>query len=69
MPLRYEIVLEGRLGPRLANVLEGFEVVSADSERTVLVGWVTDQSALQGVLRRVSDFGLVLLSLRSVPKD
>ena len=33
---------------------------------TRLVGWVADQSALQGALRRVSDFGLDLVSVREV---
>ena len=61
---RYEIVLRGRLGPRVEQFLEGFEVSSTTRESTSLVGWVADQAALQGALRRVSDFGLELVSVR-----
>lgn len=63
---RYEIILRGRLGPRLEQAIEGFEVVSSSAEATRLVGWVADQAALQGTLRRVSDFGLELVSVREV---
>lgn len=65
-PTRYEIVLRGRLGSRLEHLIEGFEVASSDGDATVLVGWVTDQAALQGALRRVSDFGLDLVAVREV---
>jgi hypothetical protein len=41
-------------------------VVPGDRGTTRLVGWVADQSALQGALRRVSDFGLDLVSVREV---
>ena len=60
----YEIVLRGRLGSRLENVLEGFDVTQSDPGSTRLVGWLPDQSALQGALRRVADFGLEVLSVR-----
>jgi len=63
-PTRYEIVLRGCLGPRLECVLEGFEVVPSERGTTRVLGWVTDQAALQGVLRRVADFGLELVSVR-----
>jgi len=63
---RYEIILRGRLGPRLETAIEGFEAVSSSAETTRLVGWVTDQAALQGALRRVSDFGLELVSIREL---
>ena len=59
-------MLRGHLGTRLEHVIDGFEVVSSAGGTTVLVGWVTDQAALQGALRRVSDFGLELVSAREV---
>ena len=58
--------MSGRLGSRLEDVLDGFEVVPGDRGTTRLVGWVTDQAALQGALRRVSDFGLELVSVRAL---
>lgn len=66
---QYEIVLHGRLTSRLANALEGFEVVSFRDGETRLVGWVADQSALHGALRTVQDLGLELVSLHPVSED
>jgi hypothetical protein len=59
-------VLRGRLGSRLEQVIDGFEVVSCSDGTTVLEGWIADQAALQGAFRRVSDFGLELVSVREV---
>ena len=59
-------MLRGHLGSRLEHVIDGFEVVSCAGGTTVLAGWVNDQAALQGAFRRVSDFGLELVSLREV---
>lgn len=63
---RYEIVLRGCLGARLEDALEGFEAVPGERGTTRLVGWVADQAALQGALRRVSDFGLDLVSVHEL---
>lgn len=61
--IRYEIILGCRLGPRLAGAIEGFEAVDTGDGTTRLVGWVRDQSDLQGTLRRVGDLGLELVSV------
>ncbi|MFN3219390.1 MAG: hypothetical protein ACE367_23115 [Acidimicrobiales bacterium] len=63
MSIHYEIVVEGGLGPRLAGAIEGFEAIATEEGTTRLVGWVRDQSDLQGKLRRVSDLGLELVSV------
>lgn len=65
--VRYEVVLGGPLGPRLERAIEGFEVVSSDAGSTRLVGWVADQAALQGVLRRIADLGLKLVAVNELP--
>jgi len=67
VPLHYEIVLRGPLGPRQARVVDDFEVVSTTPEATTIVGWVADQSSLQGTLRRLADVGLDLVALRELP--
>lgn len=66
MRSRYEIVVRGRLSPRLESILDGFVVVASDAEATRLVGWA-DQASLQGALRRVADFGLELVSVSEMP--
>jgi hypothetical protein len=63
---QYEIVVRGRLGNRLERLLDGFEVISTDSGCTHLVGWTPDQAALHGALHKIADFGLELVSLRSM---
>jgi hypothetical protein len=65
-PTRYEIVVRGRLGARLEDVLDTFVAEPGECGTTRLVGWVEDQAALQGALRRLADFGLDIVSLREV---
>jgi hypothetical protein len=60
----YEIRLQGRLGPRWAARFDGMTLHALDDGTTVLVGPVTDQAALHGLLRRLGDLGIPLLSLQ-----
>jgi hypothetical protein len=62
-PARYEIRVASVLDGCWAAWFEGLEVSSDDAE-TVISGVLTDQSALHGVLARVCDLGLTLISLR-----
>lgn len=59
---RYRLVVEGELGPRCTSAFEGMQVEYRDGN-TVLVGDVTDQAHLQGLLDRVARLGLKLVSL------
>ena len=59
---RYRLVVEGELGTRCTSAFEGMEVEYRDGN-TVLVGDVTDQAHLQGLLDRVSRLGLKLVSV------
>ena len=60
---RYEIRVEGVLDQRWTAWFEGLEIGSDDSQ-TVISGPVADQAALHGLLNRVCDLGLVLISVR-----
>jgi hypothetical protein len=62
----YEIEVRGAIGATVAASLEGFEVVSTAAGCTTLRGRVVDQSALHGVLNRISGFGLELTSVTPV---
>ena len=62
---RYEIRVEGVLDPRWTAWFEGLAIGSDDSQtQTVISGPVADQAALYGLLNRVRDLGLVLISVR-----
>ena len=59
----YEIRVQGRLDDRWSSWLDGLDVSSRDDGTTVLSGHLPDQSALHGVLHKVGDLGLSLLSV------
>ena len=65
----YEIRLQGRLDPRWSAWLDGLAVTRDTDGSTVLRGHVPDQSALHGVLARLRDIGLPLVSVARVPLD
>jgi hypothetical protein len=62
----YEIRLEGRLEPRWSTWFDGFTVTACGDGTTILRGPVVDQAALHGLLNRVRDLGLPLLSVTPV---
>ncbi len=66
VPSRFEIRIRGHLaGPR-ARSFAGLAVTREPDGTTTLVGPFADQAALHGVLGRIRDLGLVLLSVRQV---
>ena len=64
---RYKIVVRGELGEHFAAGFEGMDL-KAEKGRTVLVGEVVDQAHLHGLLDRVRDFGLELVSVEAIPE-
>lgn len=62
-PACYEIRVDGVLGKRWAAWFESLQV-SSDGGETVICGWLPDQPALHGVLVKVRDLGLTLVSVR-----
>jgi hypothetical protein len=65
----YEIRVTGHLAPRWDDWFAGLTLTADPDGTTVLRGPLVDQSELHGVLRRLSDLGLSLVSLRSTPPD
>jgi hypothetical protein len=63
-PERYEIRVTGHLAPRWASVFDGMTLTQQDDGTTVIHGPVADQSALHGLLRKLSDLGLPLVSVK-----
>jgi hypothetical protein len=66
---RYEIRLRGRLPARWAAWFDGMTLTTTDDGTTVLTGPVIDQAALHGVLQKVRDLGLPLISLTALDPD
>jgi hypothetical protein len=64
-PARYDIRVAGVLDVRWAGWFNGLQI-SGQGEETVIRGLVADQAALHGVLTKVRDLGLCLLSVRRV---
>ncbi len=62
-PLVYQIRIKGHLGREWADWFEGLTLTALDNGETLLTGAVVDQAALHGVLRKVRDVGLPLLSV------
>jgi len=67
-PARYEIRVEGVLGSRWATWFGGLQVQAAGTQ-TVISGPLADQAALHGVLAKIRDLGLDLLSVRRLDPD
>jgi hypothetical protein len=66
MPTReYRLTLEGELSDRAAVAFEGL-TLTRERGTTVLRGPVRDQAELQGLLQRITDLGLTLVSATSV---
>ncbi|HEX4017331.1 MAG TPA: hypothetical protein VHX15_11400 [Frankiaceae bacterium] len=59
----YELRVDGLLGSDWSVWFDGLEVTS-DGSQTVLTGAVEDQAALHGVLSKIRDLGLQLISVR-----
>ncbi|MGD9029163.1 MAG: hypothetical protein PVG25_05080 [Anaerolineae bacterium] len=61
--MNYQIRIEGHLDPRWADWFDGLSITSEDTGDTLLTGKVVDQAALHGLLKKVRDLGLPLVSV------
>jgi hypothetical protein len=64
-PRRYQIVVVGELSRRFAPAFEGMTVRFAGG-RTAITGMVVDQSQLHGLLDRIGELGLELVSVNAI---
>lgn len=63
----YQIRLAGHLSPQWTDWFDGFAITLEDDGCTQLTGAIADQSALYGLLKKVRDLGMPLLSVMSAP--
>jgi hypothetical protein len=68
-PGRYEIRLRGRLDSRWAAWFDGLSLTNESDGTTIIYGPVVDQAALYGLLQKVRDLGLPLVSVTQVQPD
>ena len=65
----YEIRAKGKLDARWSRWFADLQIVSQPDGECLLTGPVADQAALYGVVSRMRDLGLVLVSLQRVPRE
>jgi hypothetical protein len=65
-PARYEIRVRGVLDRHWSGWFEGLQVSSDAPGQTLIAGPVADQAALHGLLAKVRDLGLPLLSVQQI---
>jgi hypothetical protein len=68
-PAVYQIRIKGHLGCQWATWFEGMAIRQEANGETIVTGPVIDQAALHGVLSKVRDLGVPLLSIMEVQPD
>jgi hypothetical protein len=63
MPEYYEIRIKGHLDPYWADWFAGLQLTHQEPDETLLSGLLPDQAALHGLLERIRDLNLTLLSV------
>ncbi len=65
-PTMYQIRIKSHLGPEWTDWFEGLTITLEEDGNTLLTGSMLDQAALYGLLKKVRDLGLLLVSVNPV---
>lgn len=65
-PETYQIKVKGFLDQKWSDWFDGFTITSQAENETLLVGPVSDQGALLGLLAKIRDLGITLLSVEKI---
>jgi hypothetical protein len=65
-PVVYQIKIKGQLNSQWTDWFEGLKITLEENGDTVLTGLVVDQAALHGLLKKVRDLGMPLVSVSPV---
>ena len=68
-PRSYRLTVAGRLDASRAPWFDGFVLTSAEDGTTTISGPVTDQAQLHGLLAKIRDLGITLVSLEAAGED
>ena len=68
-PVVYQIRLKGHLGRPWTDWFEGLTITLEENGNTLLTGPMEDQAALHGLLKKVRDLGMPLISVNPVEPD
>jgi hypothetical protein len=63
--MRYQIQVRGHLDPSWQHWFDGLQIIHKEQGITLLSGSLDDQAALYGILLKIRNLGLTLLSLES----
>ena len=65
-PMVYQIRIKGHLGPQWTDWFGGLAIAVEEDGDTLLTGPIVDQAALYGLLKKVRDLGMPLVSVNCV---
>ena len=65
----YEIRIKGHLGSQWIDWFEGLTITLEEDGHTILTGQILDEAALHGLLKRVRDLGIPLISVNRIDPD
>ncbi len=68
-PTSYQIRLKGHLSPQWTTYFVGFTLTNSEHGEALLTGVITDQAALHGILAKIRDLGLPLLSVNCIDNE
>lgn len=68
-PTVYQIKIKGHLDDTLAGWFDGMTVSNLEEGDALFSGPLPDQAALQGLLKRISNLGLTLISVNALPEE
>jgi hypothetical protein len=68
-PTYYEIRVNGHLESAWADWFGGLAISNLENGEALLAGTLPDQAALHGVLNRISNLGLILISVNPVAEN
>ena len=68
-PNRYHITIDGHLDLRWQEWFDGLEITHTDSGQTILSGVIVDRASMHGVLKKIHNLGLTLISVNPQQKN